>query len=214
MFEKVQQCAWDRELVLLQVLIDVEVADDAVALRDAGFIYLAELVYMERDLNEPLPERPIADGIEYIPYSHDREDEFIEALEATYVESHDCPRLTGLRKPRDILLGHKHTGEHDPDLWFLALRQDAPAGILLLSGVRGRSCLEIVYMGVCVRHRGQGVGDALMARALHAARERGNNSLTLAVDSINIHARRLYDRWGLREVGRRRAWAAINSSAR
>lgn len=210
MLEEAQRRAWERGLVLMQALVGVDVIDQAVALRDAGFEYLAELVYQDRDLRDPRPGVPLASDLSYVCYGCEREGEFVAALSASYIGSLDCPRLAGLRNPRDILLGHRHTGMHDPGLWYLALRRGAAAGLLLLSGVRGRSCLEVVYMGVCFGHRGQGVGDALMLQALSVGVERGMDSLVLAVDSTNVHARRLYDRWGFREVGRRRAWMARN----
>jgi len=59
---------------------------------------------------------------------------------------------------------------------------------------------------VAAEARGKAVGNALLAKALGRATERGRTTVTLAVDSINEPARRLYERWGFREISRRRAW--------
>ena len=113
---------------------------------------------------------------------------------------------------RDVLLGHRHTGLADPEgLWHLALRGGEPVGLILLAGVHHRSCLEVVYMGVSADARGQQVGDALLSLAFDIGRRRGVRTLTLAVDSTNAYARRLYERNGFVEMARRRAWICRRS---
>jgi ribosomal protein S18 acetylase RimI-like enzyme len=52
------------------------------------------------------------------------------------------------------------------------------------------------------------VGDRLLAEAVACCRRRGCPLLTLAVDSSNAPARRLYARWGFVETERRLAWIA------
>ncbi len=195
------------DVAMLQALLPASSARTAKVYREAGFRYLTELVYLERKITGPSPNRRVRCDATYLTYSPDLEEKFVEILEATYEESLDCPGLTGIRSARDVLVGHLHTGVSDPaGLWFLAMLEGRPAGVLLLSGVYNRSCLEVVYMGVAVAARGRGVGDALLSLALDVGRRRGVRSLTLAVDGTNEHACRLYERWGLREVSRRRAW--------
>ena len=82
-------------------------------------------------------------------------------------------------------------------------------GVLLLNGIAERRALEVVYMGVAPSARGAGVGDALLERAVKVASTVGASTLALAVDERNAPARRLYQRWGFREVGLRDAWIAI-----
>jgi ribosomal protein S18 acetylase RimI-like enzyme len=52
------------------------------------------------------------------------------------------------------------------------------------------------------------VGDELLQAALDYARRLGAPTLSLAVDSTNAPARRLYARWSFHETMRRRAWMA------
>lgn len=213
---ELQSLAWKRDVVLLQALLEANVTDVSVY-REAGFHYLAELVYQDCLLAEP--RRPIRRRVStgpgeliHLTYSHELEEQFIRVLQASYVESLDCPKLTGLRNTSDVLLGHKHTGLHDPNLWFLAMRADKPVGVLLMSEVVGRAYLEIVYTGVAAEERGQGIGDALLGLAIDVGRRRSKEQLTLAVDSTNVYALRLYQRWGFVEVARRRVWIASNPS--
>jgi ribosomal protein S18 acetylase RimI-like enzyme len=127
-------------------------------------------------------------------------------LLATYNDSLDCPELTGLRPIEDILAGHRAAGQFDPRLWELFLVDDEPAGCLLLAPLHTAPSLEVVYMGVVPEHRGRGVGDALLRRALQQCREHGARLLTLAVDGRNAPAKRLYERFGLKTVARRDAY--------
>lgn len=200
--------AWSGETALIQALLLPEDRRTASIYRDAGFEYLAELIYCESDVVQPKPECLNMLDISYITYSPDSADQFAEALSASYVGSLDCPGLAGTRDTRDVLLGHQHTGRHDPDLWFLAKRGAQPVGIILLTNVLDRSSLEVVYMGVAASERGRGIGGALLSMAIDVARQRGKSKLTLAVDSTNTYARRVYERWGFGEVARRRAWIA------
>ncbi len=207
MLAEARRLAWERDLVLLQSLVAPEDTRIAMIHRDGGFQFLAELIYLECKLSESMGRRERPPGLSYLTYLPSLEPQFIAVLEQTYRESLDCPGLNGIRDTADVLIGHKHTGISAPEaLWFLAMRGDTPVGVLLLSEVHNRSCLEIVYMGVVVEARGQGIGDALLSLANEVARRRGASGLTLAVDGANVFAHRAYARWGFAEVGRRRAW--------
>jgi GNAT superfamily N-acetyltransferase len=113
----------------------------------------------------------------------------------------------------DILAGHRATGEHDPGLWWAAVRGGRPVGVLLLTRFPERRSLEVVYVGVAQVVRGQGVGDALMGLALEVCARLSATTLALAVDSANTFARRMYDRWGFEQTGARDAWIATPSRA-
>jgi len=204
---------WLRGSALTQILVEVDDVSAARHAKAADFAYLAELIYLKRPTD--LGSRAIqgAADLRYFTYTPEREGDFIAALDASYVGSLDCPRLVGLRASADVLLGHRHTGIHDPALWFIANHDDRPIGVLLMSPVVGQDEVEVVYIGVSPSGRGRGIGDNLLGLAADVARRRGFSALTLAVDSTNIHARRLYDRWGFAEAARRRAWIAVCPSS-
>lgn len=211
LLKEMQVQAWARDVVLLQTMLETDLNEVAIVYRDAGFRYLAELVYLDRPLSEPKPPKRNSGQLAHLTYSSELDEQFIDALRASYMESQDCPKLTALRDVRDVLLGHRHTGIYEPELWFLAVRGSKPVGVLLMAGVWGRSCLEIVYMGVVAGERGKNIGDALLSLAIDVGRSRGLEYLTLAVDSTNVHAWRLYQRWGFVEAARRRVWIATAS---
>ncbi len=197
--------AWQSDTMLMQVLLQPH---DSIAqvVADAGFTYLAELVYLQRQAEQapfPVPPTPT---LEYLTFTKSAEPDFLAMLEHTYKDSLDCPGLNGLRNPRDVLIGHRHTGVFHEHLWMLALNDDQPVGILLLSEVPARSCLEIAYVGVSQKVRGRGIGNALVRKAIEVAWEEQKSHVTLAVDHTNTFACKLYARWQFTELARRRAW--------
>jgi GNAT superfamily N-acetyltransferase len=165
-------------------------------------------MYLKRAVSLGAPSTPAPLGLEWVPYAPDRETLFERAIQRTYVQSQDCPELTDLRETADVLAGHRATGVFDPGLWWVAMRGDEPVGAILLNRLETEPALEVVYMGVAQLARGQGVADALLARAVDQAAGIGANILTLAVDQRNTPARRLYARWAFVETGVRDAWIA------
>jgi len=65
---------------------------------------------------------------------------------------------------------------------------------------------EIANLAVAPPGRRSGVGGALLAGVLDAAREGGVEAVHLEVRESNAPARALYERAGFRELGRRRAY--------
>jgi ribosomal protein S18 acetylase RimI-like enzyme len=61
--------------------------------------------------------------------------------------------------------------------------------------------LELVYLGLTPAARGRGLGDLMMRRALALAAADGAGRLSLAVDSDNVPALKLYYRHGMQRVG-------------
>jgi ribosomal protein S18 acetylase RimI-like enzyme len=199
-------CASRDSLAVLQSLLGAEDTEQAALYADAGFEFLAELVYLERPASAASPRFKIAEEPEFAPFTPDTEHLFLHVLGETYRASLDCPPLAGVRRTEDVLATHRATGIFDSNNWQLASLRGRLAGILLLAGVPGRRAYEIVYVGVVPEARGRGVGDALLARAVEVCRRGGEADLTLAVDSNNRPACRLYRRWSFREVQRRQAW--------
>jgi ribosomal protein S18 acetylase RimI-like enzyme len=213
LLSELQQQAWRGGLALLQALFGLHESRRPAAFADAGFRYLAELIYLDRPVK--LPSLRWACGLEmrFESYRPQRHALFLEALDQSYVETLDCPGLCGLRHTEDVLRGHRATGIHDPDGWFVAMAGAEPVGVVLTARSIGRSALEVAYMGVSAAHRGQGVGSCLLNRTVEHARSLGVDEVTLAVDGMNEPARRLYTKWGFAERTRRRAWIASAPAA-
>lgn len=206
LLKALQPLAWQRSIALLEVLVPPDSPAVGRALREAGFHRLTRLVYLERRIAIRGPSPNPSVGLTWIPYTSEREPLFEEAIDSTYVQSSDCPELTGLRRTADVLAGHRATGVFDPALWWVAERAGAPVGVILLNRIPSDRVLELVYMGVACEARGTGVGDALLRRALESDVGTGAKTLALAVDERNTPARRLYARWGFGETGTREAW--------
>jgi ribosomal-protein-alanine N-acetyltransferase len=77
------------------------------------------------------------------------------------------------------------------------------AGFVLSRGILDEE--ELLLLAVDPRHRGRGIGTALLGRFVAAARERGAERLFLEMREGNP-AESLYRRMGFAVVGRRRAY--------
>jgi len=183
-------------------------ADHEVPLQDTDFRYLARLIYFRRPIVAADGKRASVPGIEWVPYTPEAEPLFAEALEQTYMQSMDCPELTGIRTTAQVLAGHRAIGVFDPAFWWVAKREGRVVGLILLNRLVHEPLLELVYVGVSCSARGTGVADALLSRAMGAAFQANVKDLALAVDSRNAPARRLYERWGFIQTVERGAWIA------
>lgn len=195
------------DVVLVQSLLMPHAAGDIGAYESAGYSRLAELIYMSLALRRRRPP-PSAEppGTQFVAYDQSTHAVFAQAIQATYENSLDCPALEGLRGIEDVIAGHKAAGVFRPDLWTVALCEGRPAGVILLNPSAMSNTLEVVYMGVAAAMRGRGLGRALLARAAELGRRETFDSLTLAVDSNNPYAHRLYEAAGFVETMRRLAY--------
>jgi len=72
---------------------------------------------------------------------------------------------------------------------------------------------ELTRLAVAPEARGQGIGARMLESVLIEARARGANALFLEVRESNQSARRLYERAGFAEVGRRKNYYGDGESA-
>lgn len=193
------------EVDLAQVLLEPRQLLQRDALVAAGFTQLARLSYMERPLRTrrrvPTPEWPADVTIE--PYDETQRPDLLAVLDASYVETLDCPGLRGLRRTEDILDGHVGTGEYDPALWTIMRIDGRAEGALLLSRSPASEAIELVYIGLAPPARRRGLGRQLLRHGLHRLAERPERSITLAVDDANHPAIALYRSEGFHVVLRR-----------
>ena len=206
--EALQAAARERPIVLLEVLLDSASTTLAEALEAAGFRYLTRLLYLERTTGSGAASKRAARDLDWLSFKPELEPLFCTILDRTYVQSLDCPELPGLRPTADVLACHRAAGVFDPKLWWVAMRGEAPVGVLLLSRTPGERALEIVYLGVAQAARGTGVADALLERAVALGGRIGVKSLALAVDRRNGPALAMYARWDFKPIGAREAWIA------
>jgi ribosomal protein S18 acetylase RimI-like enzyme len=195
-------------LTLTQSLVSPDLHGEIEVLRSAGYELLADLIYMRLDLAREVPDEARCD-LTWRSYGEFSEAELAEVIVATYKGSLDCPRLSGVRLPQDVIQGHKASGIFCPPSWWLVCRDGQPAGCILVNGCSTAGAAEVVYMGVVPACRGQGVSRAMLRHAVRFAREHQLVALTLAVDARNTYAMRVYQEEGFRPTDRRLAYAMI-----
>ncbi len=206
---------------IVQAVLDESVGHrGAIDLIRGGLPRVTELLYLERDTARPLPQfvpqGPLSGSatppprLVWSPFNASSEAEFRALLQGTYTSSLDMPELEKVRSLDDIIEGHRATGRFVPERWRLGQVPGSPemAVVLLLSEVPDRDVWEVVYLGLTVPARGQGLGAAAIAHALELARPHVSH-LELAVDIRNHPALRLYESAGFVSFDRRTVHLAV-----
>jgi ribosomal protein S18 acetylase RimI-like enzyme len=196
---------------LAQALLEPDEQPAAAALAAAGFIRLGDLEYLQRALPRSSPPRAedLGGGFRLRSIKAlGNLDALAQALESSYVDTLDCPELSGLRDIADVIDSHRAVGRHDPALWWVLFESaggepQRPAGCLLLNPVPETESVELVYLGLAPRVRGRGLGRAMLEFGL--ARVAGGRWrwITCAVDTRNTPALELYRRAGFERFSRR-----------
>jgi mycothiol synthase len=192
-----------RDVQLAQALLDPNDAQTRQLFDSSGFERMAELIYLHGAVRKAPPLGPLPDEFSMLNYSEQSHPVFAAAILDSYRESLDCPRLNGIRSIEDIIAGHKASGEFDPNHWYVLLEREPsgvtrkPRGVLILTRLARGQAAELVYLGLSPTARGRGLGDWLMRRALLTTMEMGAARLSLAVDSTNAPALKLYYRFGM-----------------
>jgi ribosomal protein S18 acetylase RimI-like enzyme len=189
-----------RDVQLAQVLIDPADQPTIDAYVAGGFARMAELLYLQRHIRRAHAPPPLPAPFAVHPYSDEAHAAFAAAIAVSYEDSLDCPPLNGVRSVEDIIAGHKSAGEFDPNDWFVVTHGDQAVAVLLLSRTIHGEGMELVYLGLSPQVRGFGIGDHLVRMAFARVLERKLSRLTLAVDSQNAPALRLYHRHGMQRV--------------
>lgn len=119
-----------------------------------------------------------------------------------------------MRTTADVLASHKAAGEFDPALWWVLELDGKPEGCCLMSPSPSQRALELVYLGLSPRVRGLGLGKRLLALGIaHAGATHRAWAVHCAVDQRNEPARKLYERFGFEETGRREALVRVLGEA-
>ncbi len=195
----------------LQSLLDPAWEARARLVESAGFRRLTRLVYLERSASYPWVETADPPKVAWVTQAEVGDGPFAATLPETYIESGDCPELTGLRPIESVLASHKAAGPFEGSLWHLLKVEGELAGCLLLSRLPQGTGLEVVYMGLVPRFRGQGWGRALLTRAVLACQVRNLPQLTLVVDARNTAAQRLYRGFGFQPTAERDAYLRFDA---
>lgn len=182
---------------IVQALIENDYRAVQRALLDAGFIDVAELIYLSRQVRTPLAGRLLPERYRIWNYDAMTHSRFSRCIERSYIDSKDCPALSGKRDMEDIIAGHKAAGEFDPRLWMLISDgSDNDVGVLLLNRLQRQEGYELVYVGLVPEARGIGLADAMLRTAFNILIAEGGGTVITACDANNAPARALYYRHG------------------
>jgi ribosomal protein S18 acetylase RimI-like enzyme len=172
-----------------------------------GFLKVTSLLYLRHDLNRI--DAASDDSLRYLRYPEADPALFRATLERTYEGTLDCPELNGLRTLDQIIAGHQAQGKHDPRRWWLALADDCPVGVLLLTEIPDWRGWDLSYLGVVATARRQGVARRMARKAIGEARHTGQSKLTLSVDCRNLPAKSLYQQLGFVPYDAREVYLAL-----
>lgn len=192
---------------LVQALLETDAGIAAERLRQAGFVQVAELLYLVSS-PESFPSSPPAESLEFDAWSDLSSGRFEAVVERTYVGTRDCPQLNGVRLTAEVLAGYRSAGRFEPSRWLLARHDGADVGCLLVVE-HPQKIWELAYMGLAPEARGQGWGLELTRYGQWMARQGGASRFVLAVDATNAPALRAYAAAGLTAWDRRGAWLKI-----
>jgi ribosomal protein S18 acetylase RimI-like enzyme len=141
--------------------------------------------------------------LQFVPFSPDLEKQFHQIVVQTYSDSLDCPELDGMRPVEEVLEGYRGAGEFREAHWSLVRQAGNFVGCVFLGYFPFSKSAALQYMGVIPSHRRRGIARELVRHALQVANESGASRMSLAVDSRNAPAWRLYEELGFEETGRR-----------
>jgi len=185
-----------------RILVHVEdgMADAAEMLTERGFTQSRWYTEMRRDLSLPLPSAPLAHHLEVVPWSAELDDQVRLAHNDAFAEH-------GGSEPHTRETWEDGRTYFAPTWSFLVLDRTtdrAQVAGYLYSGryeqdweAVGGSEGYVDILGVRKPWRGQGIGTALMARAMQAYAEDGMQYAGLGVDSPDPRAGfGLFDKFG------------------
>lgn len=214
---------------IAQALVEPARPLDILAYTHGGLRQLATLDYLERNLpragvlEATPPPSGWTIGLAADPAALAMSDphamgetvraEIMGVLDESYKDTRDCPGLAGLRRTSDVLDGHFGLGER-PRLWLVARLDGVAHGVCLINGSPDAANAELVYLGLARTARGHGVARALLAEGLRLCSAARIGVITLAVDSLNEPARRLYASFGFRKTTSRVALVRALRDAR
>jgi ribosomal protein S18 acetylase RimI-like enzyme len=189
------------DVYLVQALVDPADTGGRDLYGSHHFREMAELLYLYAQVARAFSAVNLPTGFWWRTYCDETRPLFEQVIQESYQQSLDCPALNGMRTIGDVVSGHQASGEFDPRFWFLLSEADRPCAVVMLSRVPRMDMAELVYLGLAPPARGRGISDLMMRQAFHAVREMNLSRLTLAVDSKNTPALRLYYRHGMQRVG-------------
>ena len=168
---------------------------------DTGYLHIRSSYTMLIEMDAPVPEAVLPDGITLRTYSPETDTEAVYRAVNESFRDHfghvDEPFEEGLKRFRHFVLEYEG---FDPTLLFIAMDGDEIAGINIC---RSRSYDDpemgwVGTLGVLRPYRKHGLGLALLRHSFNEFYRRGRRKVGLGVDAQNLTgALRLYENAGM-----------------
>ena len=198
-----------RQVRLVQTLLETDAQPEAAVLLAGGFSHATDLLYL--DCHEGVfPTTRPETSLAFESVETAGPERLVRVVEATYVETLDCPVLNGVRSVADVLAGYRASGVFDSHAWLIASHAGRDVGCLILTAYPEHGFWELTYMGVVPGGRGHGWGADLARHAQWLARQAGQPRLVLAVDARNDPAIRAYAGVGFHAWDRRSVYLKMS----
>jgi ribosomal protein S18 acetylase RimI-like enzyme len=155
---------------------------------------------MEINLNELAPPPPLPEGYTFVPWDESLLEVFAEVKYCSFTDEIDSVVFRSLGSRHGCIylmreISRKH-GFRPEATWLVA---NAGGSCGTIQGISERSGLGAIQnLGVLPQHRGQGLGKALLMKALYGFRSAGLGRAFLEVTAQNESAIRLYRQLGFR----------------
>jgi len=212
---RVSEEAMDGGLAMVQAFVRLNERQDVPMLSAAGYVFLAELVYMQLELMTDTENTDTRHAAAWTVRNYDQFDQtqLASLIAATYVGSRDCPSLCGVRELPDVLASHRASGGFRPEFWWVFDSGRTTAGCILVNAATSADDgVEVVYTGVRPEFRGRGLGAAMLQHAVRQTARQGAVEMKLAVDNGNNYAKDIYRREGFEETDRRLAYVMVRGA--
>ena len=155
---------------------------------------------MEADLLRPLPQAVLPAGYDWLPWGDDLIDRHADVKHACFRDELDAVIFPNFATPsgcRDLMRAIRYRDGFCPAATWLAVGPDGPVGTVQ-GRCDSRRLGAIQNVGVVPGHRGLGIGEALLLKALNGFRSAGMVRAYLEVTARNDAAIALYRRYGFR----------------
>lgn len=186
----------DRQHVdLIQASTPTHRQEDAQRLIDAGYQYLATLLYLACNRDQFPQQAPVTDGMFEIVDASQRA-RWETLIARTYADTLDCKHLENLRALSDVIDGYRATGVHRAPWWLVLRHEQTDVGCLLLADHPEHHQVELLYVGLVPTARGRGWGLQMTQYAQWLVAQAQRDRMILAVDAQNWPALRMYVQCG------------------
>lgn len=202
-----------QDIRLCHVVLSPEATFSETVLLEHGMQRLACLQHLIGSSDPRLRVKQSA-SLSLTAFSELSNTEQLALLAAVGHDSLDSRALREILSVEELLAGFYQQDPQAPQHWYAVGYRGVIVGVLLLAPDAASGRWELMLMGLKPEWRGQGLGRALLNKALHLAQQAGASEIILAVDAANLPAKQLYQQAGFKRYTQQRLLAWKSSDDR